>query len=258
MIDSHAHIFLEEFEEDLADVIERAEHAGITKILMPNIDCSTIERVLGVAAKFPQMCIPMMGLHPCYVKSDYKRHLKVIEDWLSKESFLAVGEIGTDLYWDDSYWRQQKDAFSIQCELALQHHLPVVIHCRESIDATVEIVAPFASQGLQGVFHCFTGTRDQALEITDLGFYLGLGGVSTFKNGGLDTVIPYLDPHKILLETDAPYLAPTPHRGKRNEPAYVQIIAEKIASLLQLSKEALVNYTVKNTEDLFKISSWQA
>lgn len=251
MIDSHAHIYLDDFKDDIEEVIQRARQVGIKKMLMPNIDRESIDQMLEVERRFPDLCIPMMGLHPCSVKEDYIAQLKTVEKWLKKRKFIAVGEIGTDLYWDKSFWPQQQEAFHFQCDLALRFNLPIVIHCRESIDETIEMVAQYAKQGLTGVFHCFTGGVDQAKSITEMNFYLGLGGVSTFKNGGMDTVIPHLDHTKIILETDAPYLAPVPYRGKRNEPSYVSLVADKVAALLNLAKEELIDLTVSNTNDLF-------
>ena len=251
MIDTHAHIYLEHFENDVDEVIERALEKGVQKILLPNIDSTTIDAMLELEEKYPNVCYPMMGLHPCSVKEDFEKELKIVEDWFSKRSFLALGEMGTDLYWDKTFWNQQKEAFHFQCELAIGHDLPIVIHCRETIDETIELVSQYEGKGLHGVFHCFTGDESQGKRITDLGFYLGLGGVSTFKNGGLDQVIPSLDRSKLVLETDSPYLTPTPHRGKRNEPSYVSLVAEKVAEYLNLSKAELVELTTKNANALF-------
>jgi len=251
MIDTHAHIYLEHFEKDLSEVIDRALEAGVQKILLPNIDSSTIESMLRLEELYPSMCYPMMGLHPCSVKEDFERELQLVEEWLNKRSFIAVGEMGTDLYWDKTFWDQQKQAFHFQCELALKHDLPIVIHCRETIDQTIELVREYEGKALKGVFHCFTGSTAQAKQITDLGFYLGLGGVSTFKNGGMDQVIPHLDQTKLILETDSPYLTPTPHRGKRNEPAYVSLVADKVAEYLNITLEELDNLTTANANELF-------
>ena len=251
MIDSHAHIYLDDFLNDLDEMIFRAKEVGVSKILLPNIDIHTIAPMLDVESRYPDICIPMIGLHPCSVKEDYEDQLQIMQEWLTKRKFLAIGEIGTDLYWDKTFWRQQQKAFRFQCDLALEHGLPVAIHCRESIDETIELLLGYQGQGLQGVFHCFTGTIEQAKKINNLGFYLGIGGVSTFKNGGMDRVIPFLDKTKIILETDAPYLAPVPHRGKRNEPAYVSIVAEKVAEYLELTKKDVIELTINNTHDLF-------
>ncbi|GAB4238969.1 MAG: TatD family hydrolase [Ekhidna sp.] len=251
MIDSHSHIYLDHFKEDLEEVIERAIENGVKKILLPNIDVTSIDDMLEVEARFPDICHAMMGLHPCSVKADYKTELKIVTQWLERREFIAIGEMGTDLYWDKTFWEEQKKAFHYQCELALDYDLPIVIHCRDSIDETIDMVSEYKSRGLKGVFHCFTGNVEQGKQIEDLGFYMGLGGVSTFKNGGMDKVIPKLSTERILLETDAPYLTPTPHRGKRNEPAYTRLIAEKVADFLEMSLNALDELTTRNTNKLF-------
>lgn len=251
MIDTHAHIYTEEFSEDIDEVISRSMESGISKILMPNIDHESIDLMLQLEEKYSSTCHAMMGLHPCSVKADFEKHLYEVEEWLGKRFFLAVGEMGTDLYWDKTFWQQQQEAFKIQCNLALKHKLPIVIHCRETIDETIKLVEEFADKGLKGVFHCFTGDIDQAKRITDLGFYLGIGGVATFKNGGLDQVIPRIDRSKIVLETDSPYLAPTPNRGKRNEPSYVRLVAEKVSTCLELSIEEVDTLTTSNANALF-------
>jgi len=251
MIDTHAHIYLEDFQDDVDAVISRAQAIGVKKILMPNIDVHSIKSMLALEKKYPEFCYAMMGLHPCYVKVDFKKQLEVVEGWFDERTFLAVGEIGTDLYWDKSFWEYQKQAFDFQCDLALKHNLPIVIHCRESIDETIELVGKYSGRGLRGVFHCFTGTIQQAKAINQLGFWIGLGGVSTFKNSGMDQVIPHIEHAKIVIETDAPYLAPTPKRGKRNEPAYVDFVAEKVAGFLSMEKAEFINLTEENTNALF-------
>ena len=251
MIDTHAHIYLEHFSEDVDEVIKRAIDKGIEKIFLPNIDSSTIEQMIELEDRYPDVCYAMIGLHPCSVKEDFHKELEIVEKWLDKRSFLAIGEMGTDLYWDKTFWNQQKEAFHFQSELAIKYNLPVVIHCRETIDETISLVAEYSGRGLRGVFHCFTGSVEQAQKITKLGFYLGLGGVSTFKNGGLDTVIPELDQSKIILETDSPYLTPTPYRGKRNEPAYTSLVADKVSEYLNMSLEAIDKLTTENANELF-------
>jgi len=251
LVDTHAHIFLEEFKDDVDEVIQRAIDAGVEKILLPNIDVESIDDMLEIESKYPQVCHAMMGLHPCSVKHDFEKQLQVIEDWLSMRKFIAVGEIGTDLYWDKTFWEQQKQAFNIQCELAIKYNIPVAIHCRETIDETIDLVAGFKNQKLTGVFHCFTGTADQGKRIVDLGFYLGLGGVTTFKNGGLDKEIPDLDISRLVLETDSPYLSPAPERGKRNEPYKVSLVASKISEILNLPIDEVASLTTRNANDLF-------
>jgi TatD DNase family protein len=250
-IDTHAHVYSEEFRSDRPDIIGRALDAGVKQVYMPNIDHTSIDGMMELEEKYPGTCISMMGLHPTSVKKDFEKELYTVESWLFKRNFAAVGEMGTDLYWDRSFWEQQQEAFKIQAGWAKQLQLPVVIHCRESMDQTIEILEPLLDGKLKGVFHCFTGTIEQARKITSMGFYLGLGGVSTFKNGGMDVVIPDLDLDNIVLETDSPYLAPVPYRGKRNEPSYIPVIADKIVSLKKISKEELQAITTRNARRLF-------
>jgi TatD DNase family protein len=251
-IDTHAHIYLEDFDADRSEMLDRAGESMIRKVYMPNIDTNSIDRMLEVEERWGDQCISMMGLHPCSVKRDFQRQLYEVEKWLAQRSFAAVGETGTDLYWDKTFWEQQKEAFNIQVNLAKRHQLPVVIHCRETLDETIEIIEQAQDGTLTGVFHCFTGTKAQADRIVKAGFYLGIGGVSTFKNGGLDQVIPHLGLKSILLETDSPYLAPVPHRGKRNEPSYIGLIAERVAILLNESINSVMQHTTTNALNLFK------
>lgn len=255
MIDTHAHIYLEQFKEDLPEAMERLHVNGVRRVLMPNIDHTSIDDMLAVEQQYPERCMSMMGLHPCSVTADYEKELYLVEEWLSKRDFLAVGEIGTDLYWDKTYYDQQVAAYNIQCQWALDRDLPVVIHCRDSIDETIALTRPFSEKGLTGVFHCFTGDLNQANQITDLGFKLGIGGVATFKNGGLDKVLPHVDLKHMILETDSPYLAPVPHRGKRNEPAYVRLVAERLVSLKETSFREVVEQTTANAHELFNLPS---
>ncbi len=250
--DTHAHIYLDEFDADRSDMLARAHEVGVHKIYLPNIDHTSIDRMLELEAKSPATCVAMMGLHPCSVNKDFEQELYTIEHWLSKRKFAAIGEMGTDLYWDNTYWPQQQEAFRIQVAWAKQYNLPVVIHCRESLDQTIALVEQLKDDNLTGVFHCFTGSVEQAERISGLGFYIGLGGVATFKNGGMDQVIPSLDVQTLVLETDSPYLAPVPHRGKRNEPANLPLIASRVAALKNISLEELQRTTTQNAATLFK------
>ncbi|MEP2772543.1 MAG: TatD family hydrolase [Fulvivirga sp.] len=250
-IDSHAHIYLDKFKEDINEVLQRAFERDVRKIFMPNIDHTSIDDMLELENKYPEHCFPMMGLHPCSVKKDFEKELYLVEQWLNKRDFTAIGEIGTDLYWDKSFWEQQKEAFTIQVNWAKEKNLPVVIHCRDSIDETIALVEELHDDLLRGVFHCFTGSVEQAKRIEAMGFYIGLGGVSTFKNGGMDKVIPDLDMDKVVLETDSPYLAPAPHRGKRNEPSYIPDIAKKIATYKQVGLDEVALKTTENCLKLF-------
>ena len=250
--DTHAHIYSSEFKPDCEEMLRRSLEAGVEKIFMPNIDHTSIDVMLEVEQKNPGRCIAMMGLHPCSVKKDFEKELYIVEQWLGKRKFSAVGEMGTDLYWDKTFWEQQKEAFVIQTQWARKYGLPIVIHCRESIDETIELLKPLADGKLTGIFHCFSGTIAQANQITEMGFYLGIGGVATFKNGGLDKVLPEVSLEKIVLETDSPYLAPVPFRGKRNEPSYIPLIAEKVASIMKVTREEVEVATTKNAGKVLK------
>ncbi|MBL7865596.1 MAG: TatD family hydrolase [Cyclobacteriaceae bacterium] len=251
-IDTHAHVYSKEFDADRSDMLRRAFEAGVGRILMPNINHTSIDGMMELELKYPDQCLPMMGLHPCSVKQDFEKELYIVESWLSKRKFTALGEMGTDLYWDKTFWPQQQEAFVIQVNWAKKHKLPLVIHSRESIDETIALLAPLTTKELTGVFHCFTGTADQAKQITDMGFYLGIGGVATFKNGGVDKVLPHVLPERIVLETDSPYLAPVPHRGKRNEPHYMLLIAQRVADILGIPMEQLMDQTTGNALKLFR------
>jgi TatD DNase family protein len=252
LVETHAHIYLKEFADDLDKIIERAKEAGVDCIYMPNIDYTTIDSMLKVADKYPNYCIPMMGLHPCSVTKNFEKDLYKIEDYLRRGGFAAVGEIGTDLYWDKTYWYEQQEAFRIQAEFAKQFNLPLVIHCRETIDETIALVKETKSN--QGIFHCFTGSLKQASQIINQGFSIGIGGVSTFKNAGLEPVIKAISIENIVLETDSPYLAPVPYRGKRNEPAYIELVADKIANIQNIKKKIVGEKTTNNAYKLFNNS----
>ena len=253
LIDTHVHTYLEDFEKDLEEVLTRAKEEKVEKMLMPAIDASTHRRMLDLEKQYPSVFISMMGLHPCSVKENYKDELKIIEDYLSQRKFIAIGETGLDFYWDLTFKEQQYDAFHRQIEWALQYDVPVVIHSRNSVDECIQTVAEHQQGKLKGVFHCFTGNSNQAGRITDLGFYLGIGGVLTFKNGGIDKVMNEVDIKHIVLETDAPYLAPVPFRGKRNESSYLKYVAEKLASLKQTSVEDIAAITTENAKKLFSL-----
>ena len=246
-IDTHAHIYSKEFDPDRADVLQRCLDNNVTRIFMPNVDHTTIDSMLEVESRWPG-CHAMMGLHPCSVKKDFQRELYVVEDWLSKRKFTAVGEIGTDRYWDKSFWAEQCEAFEIQVRWAQQHGLPIVIHCRDSLDETIRLVEKLQDGKLTGIFHCFSGTVEQATAIARLNFYVGIGGVATFKKGGLDVVLPDIPLEQIVLETDSPYLAPVPHRGKRNQPSYIPLIAQKVADIKKISLAELQEKTTQNAQ----------
>lgn len=252
LIDTHAHIYSTKFDSDRDQVIEEIRAAGVSRIYMPNVDVETIDRMLDCESRYGDLCVPMMGLHPCDVKEDFEKQLQVMEEWLNKRQFAAVGEIGTDLYWDKTTFEIQKEALRIQVGWAIEKGLPIVLHCRESIDQTIDLIEKAHDGNLRGIFHCFTGTLDQANRIIQMGFLLGIGGVVTYKNGGLDQVIPYIDLKNLVLETDAPYLAPVPHRGKRNTPAYLPEIAKKVGDLKETTLDKVAEVTTANALNLFK------
>lgn len=251
-IDTHSHLFSEEFNNDRALVIERAKDAGVKCIVLPNIDSSSIQALMQTANEFPDYCFPTMGLHPTSVKENMEQEIKIVEHTLANHKFYAIGEIGIDLYWDKTYLEQQKIAFRHQLQLAKKHNLPVIIHSRNSFDEIFEIVDQEIDSSLKGVFHSFSGDLNQLKHIQEYkSFYIGLGGVVTYKNGGVDKLIPHMDLSKVLLETDSPYLTPVPHRGKRNESAYIQYVATKIADLLGLQGDDIANTTTLNAIELF-------
>ncbi len=251
IIDTHAHIYDEVFANDLVEMIGRAQVAGVQRIYMPNIDADSIAPMLKLEEQFGGMCIPMMGIHPCYIDSGYREALHTAEAWLGKRSFCAIGEIGIDLYWDKTYFTEQQEAFIIQLNWARELKIPVSIHCRESLDLVIDLVKTRQDGRLSGVFHCFSGDANQAEAIKNLGFLMGIGGVATFKNSGLDAVLPTIGLEYMVLETDSPYLAPTPHRGKRNEPAYLDIIQKKVAQCLNCPEGELRAVTSGNADKLF-------
>ncbi len=254
LIDSHTHLYAKEFDADRDDLIQKALADGIDTFMLPNIDSEWIDAMHNLADQYPTNCFPMMGLHPCSVKADYKEELKIAEKHLSQRKYYAVGEMGIDLFWDKSFIKEQDEAFEIQCRWAVELNLPVVIHSREATDHVINLIRKFALIGLKGVFHCFTGTKAQANAIIDLGFLLGIGGVATFKNSGLDKILPEISLDYLMLETDAPYLAPVPHRGKRNEPAYLKIIAERVSGIYNVPYEEIATATTANAKRLFSLS----
>jgi len=252
LIDSHSHIYSEEFDVDRAEVIQRAKDAGIQRIILPNCDSTTLPQMLALEAAYPDYCHATIGLHPTSVKENYKEELALIKSELERRDYLAVGEIGIDLYWDKTLLAEQTIVFKQQIEWALEYHLPVIIHVRDSFRESMNVLASFKNSGLTGVFHSFTGTLAEANEIIDFGgFKLGINGIVTFKNSGLASVIENIDLKHLLLETDSPYLTPAPHRGKRNESSYVSLVCEKLAVIYQLSVQEVDDTTTQNAFDLF-------
>ena len=249
-IDTHAHIYLSEFDTDREHIIEAALREGISKIIMPAIDSRTHDLQLQVEKEHSE-CFSMMGLHPCSVTDEYEAELEIAGNWFQKRNFLAVGEIGLDFYWDRSFEKQQYEAFIKQIELAVKLDLPIVIHSRNAIDQCIEVVKDYKT--VKGIFHCFSGNISQAKQIIESGFHLGIGGVVTFKNSGLDKVIAEIGLDNVVLETDAPYLAPVPFRGKRNESSYLKYVAEKLVEITGREKEEVAKITTANAVNVFNL-----
>ena len=252
LIETHAHIYSKKFDDDRREVIERAYNSGIKKIFMPNIDTDSIDPMLQLEEEFPEICVPMMGLHPCDVDRDFQKKLYVMEEWLDRRSFAAVGETGTDLYWDKTFFEQQKEALKVHIGWAKKKELPLVLHCRESITETIALLEMENNENLTGIFHCFSGTLEQARAIINMGFYLGIGGTVTYKNSGLGAVLDKIGLDHLVLETDSPYLAPVPFRGKRNSPEYIPYIVEKIATFTGREVAEVAAVTNKNAMKIFK------
>ena len=254
MIDTHSHIYSEEFDTDRAEVILHAKGVGVKHIILPNVDSETLPRMLTLEAEYPGYCHAAIGLHPTSVKAGYETELQLVKSELERREYIAVGEIGIDLYWDKTLYAEQVKAFQQQIVWALEYKLPVIIHVRDSFRETMDALVFYKNSGLTGVFHSFTGTIEEAREIIDFGgFYLGINGIVTFKNSGLAAVVKKIDLKHVLLETDSPYLTPAPHRGKRNESAYTQIVANKLAEVYNCTPEQIDDQTTQNANSLFNI-----
>lgn len=251
LIDTHAHVYVSEFDTDRQAVMEQADKAGITRILMPAIDASTHAAMLQAEEQFPGQCLSMIGLHPCSVRENFMDELAIVSKYLTNRKWVAIGETGLDYYWDLTFREQQVQSFQVQIDWAREFRLPLVIHSRNSTDDCVEMIRKNQGGDLTGVFHCFSGDAAQAEAVVGLGFYLGIGGVLTFRNGGLDRALVEIPLEKIVLETDAPYLAPVPFRGKRNEPSYMSYVVRKLAELRNISEEEVALVTTANAEKLF-------
>ncbi len=251
IIDTHCHLYADAFDADRDEMIARAIQEKISKFYLPAIDSTTHEAMMALEKKYPNICLPMMGVHPCSIKKDYETELQIAASWLGKRKFAGVGEIGLDFYWDKTFAAEQEWAFIQQIEMALHYNLPIVIHTRNAMQQTVAIVKQFTAKGLKGIFHCFSGSYEEANEIIKLGFYLGIGGVLTYKNAGLAAVLEKIDMQHIVLETDAPYLTPVPYRGKRNESSYLKYVAEKLAAVKNISVAEVVAVTTVNAQKIF-------
>ena len=253
LIDTHTHLYEEQFDADRTEMIQRAIDNGVSKMIIPNVDATTIKGMMDLVQQFPTNVFPMMGLHPCYVKPEtYKTELEIIKSNLDKGEFVAVGEIGIDLYWDKTTLDIQKEAFELQCDWAIEKSLPVAIHSRDSTHILIELLKKMKDKP-HGVFHCFTGSLEEANEIIKLGFYLGIGGVLTYKNTHLRDTLKHIPLDKIVLETDAPYLPPVPHRGKRNESAYTKLVAETLCTVYEKGLDEIAVVTTQNATNLFGI-----
>jgi TatD DNase family protein len=251
LIDTHTHLYSKEFKDDIETVIKKAEQEGVTRFYLPAIDSSVIEAMLQLEKQYQGKCIAMMGLHPCYVKENYEHELKIIENWINKRTFAAIGEIGLDFYWDRSFEAQQYIVFSKQIEWAIQKQMPVVIHSRNSTPECIDLIKEKHDGKLKGIFHCFSGSYELAKKIIDMGFYLGIGGVLTYKNAELAGIINKVGIEHLVLETDAPYLSPVPFRGKRNESSYLKYIAEKLAAIKNITVEEVAAITTANAKKIF-------
>ncbi len=253
LIDTHTHLYLPEFDTDRDEAVSRALNGGVIKLLLPNIDTRSVGPMLSAVDRFPGICYPMIGLHPTSVKEDYREQLDSLEMLWSRHRFIGIGEIGIDLYWDKTFIEQQIYSLRRQISFAIENKVPVVIHSRDSFPEVFKVLDEFRGKGLKGVFHAFTGTAEDARRAAEIGFMLGIGGIVTFKNSGLDKIVKEIGPEHLILETDSPYLAPVPYRGKRNESAYISLINKKLAEIFAMDEEELAALTYKNSTRLFNI-----
>jgi len=253
LIDTHSHIYSEDFHDDIDEVLQNAYNNDVKKIILPNIDSGSIKRLIDLSNAYPHVCYPLMGLHPTSVSEDYREELSVVEYWLDKHKFYGIGEIGIDLYWDRTWFEQQKEAFIYQIKLAKTRKLPIVIHVRESFNEVFEIVKAEQDGSLKGIFHCFSGNETEAQKITDLGFLLGIGGVVTYKNSNLKQVLKKVKINNLVIESDAPYLSPEPKRGRRNESSFLVYTAQKISEIYELPIKEIAEITTSNARTLFGI-----
>jgi len=253
LTDTHTHLYSDAFEEDRAAMMQRAQEVGINRFFIPAIDSNYTEAMYTLERSYPEQIFLMMGLHPTSVKANYEDELQHVAEELKKRKFYAVGEIGIDLYWDKSTLKIQQDAFKRQIQLAKKYKLPIVIHCRDAFDEVFEVLETEKGEDLFGIFHCFTGTKEQALRAIELNMKLGIGGVVTFKNGKIDRFLSEIDLQHIVLETDSPYLSPTPYRGKRNESSYLKLIATKVAEIYTISVAEVARVTTQNSKDIFGV-----
>ncbi|WP_397445170.1 TatD family hydrolase [Polaribacter sp. R77954] len=251
--DTHTHLYSSQFDDDRQEMMQRAKEAGVSRFFIPAIDSTYTERMMSLEKEFPNDIFLMMGLHPTSVKENYKDELAHVKEWIDKKNFYAIGEIGIDLYWDKSFLTQQQEAFKTQIQWAKEKKLPIVIHCREAFDEIFEVLETEKGDDLFGIFHCFTGTLEQAKKAISYNMKLGIGGVATFKNGKIDKFLKEIDLTHIVLETDAPYLAPTPYRGKRNESSYITNVIDKLVDIYGISFDEIAKITTQNSKDIFGV-----
>jgi TatD DNase family protein len=255
LFDTHTHLYLDNFDNDRAELMARAAAVGVQKFYLPAIDSTETDRLLQMEKDYPHQCFAMMGLHPCYVKENWQQELAHVQHHLAQRPFAAVGEIGLDLYWDTTFFEQQQEAFHQQIQWALQYGLPIVIHSRNATPQTIAIMQQYQPQGLRGIFHCFGGSYEEAAQIVETGFYLGIGGVVTYKKSGLAETLARVPLQHLVLETDAPYLTPVPFRGKRNESSYLTYIVAKLAEVYGVPEAEVAAVTTANAEAIFKVKS---
>lgn len=254
LIDTHAHLYSAEFDADREAIIDNAREQGIEKIILPAIDSETYDAMMNLQRQYPDLCSAANGLHPCSVKAEtLEAELRFCEEQFNSNSFIAIGECGIDLYWDPSTLELQKEALEVQCQWAIGKDLPIIIHSRNATAECIDVLKPYAAKGLKGVFHCFSGTIQEAETIIEMGFYLGIGGVLTFKKSELPNVVKHIGLNKLILETDSPYLAPVPYRGKRNESAYLRYITDELSSLFMIGSHEIAEITTRNAKALFRI-----
>ena len=252
-IDTHSHLYLKDFDKDRGEIVEESVSKGVKRILLPNIDWDSLSPMLDLCKTYPKICYPMIGLHPCSVDNCFTNVLQKILDCFPQYKFIAVGEVGIDLYWDKTYINEQKEAFRTQIQFALKHDLPIIIHKRQSYYETMEVLDEFRGEKLKGIFHCYSGSPEHAKEVIEKGFLLGIGGTLTYKNSNLDTILQDIPLNYIVLETDAPFLAPVPHRGTRNKSSYIYDIAQCLANVKNISIEEVAEQTTKNAVELFSL-----
>ena len=251
--DTHTHLYSSQFDEDRETMMQRAKEAGVSRFFIPAIDSSYTDKMMQLEKEYPKDVYLMMGLHPTSVKENYLEELAHVKEWIDKKDFYAIGEIGIDLYWDKSFLTQQQEAFRTQIRWAKEKKLPIVIHCRDAFDEIFEILEAEKGDDLRGIFHCFTGTKEQAEQAISYNMKLGIGGVATFKNGKIDKFLNEIDIKHIVLETDSPYLAPTPYRGKRNETSYITQVVDKLVDIYGISFQEISEITTQNSKDVFGI-----